>query len=472
MRISDIISLAREYLLLGMAAVAVCAVLYFLGYIVLYKILGKGKRKPPKLMLLWGAVFLCYLVVVFGATMLSRAGGYENGRIMPLFYAYKSAWNSFSEREWRNIILNILLFVPLGFLLPLGVKFFQKFWRTYLAGLALTALIEMTQLLLNRGIFEMDDILNNVLGTMVGYGIFAMVRYFVRIARKESGHVGGMIALQIPLMAVVLAFVTIFTCYGRQELGNIGNAYIMPYDKDLLNVHTDLDLDGAERQVPVYRAEVLTKEQTRELAEHFLEKTGTVLDEAATDVYEDTVVYYGKSGCTLWVNYVGGTYEYTDFSVTFSEEEISEREGAFEEEIRGVLENDYEIEIPEEAEFEEQTEGTYLFTMDAFSDGEDLWDGTLSCTYYENGKMGTIRNDLVRGESYKDFSILSEQEAYGQLCAGKFRYFEREEKMNIEVEEIELDYVADSKGFYQPVYLFVGTVNSYRTEIVIPAICD
>ena len=38
-------------------------------------------------------------------------------------------------KDRRNIVLNILLFVPFGFLLPLGIRFFRRFWVTYLTGL-------------------------------------------------------------------------------------------------------------------------------------------------------------------------------------------------------------------------------------------------------------------------------------------------------------------------------------------------
>ena len=67
---------------------------------------------------------------------------------------------SFSKAAWRNIILNICMFIPLGFLLPFLDKF-KIWWKNYLVGLATTLIIELLQLVTHRGIFEIDDIINN-----------------------------------------------------------------------------------------------------------------------------------------------------------------------------------------------------------------------------------------------------------------------------------------------------------------------
>ncbi len=220
MRVSDIMSLAKEYLLLGMAAAIFAAVLFLLGYFIVYRKLCGGTRKiKPGRLFLYG-VFICYLMVVFGATMLSRGAYWESRMQWRLFYSYREAWNHFSAREWRNIILNILLFVPFGFLLPFLFSKFRVFWKTYLAGLGLTVLIEVGQLVLKRGIFETDDIFNNFLGAMIGYGLYRIFYYIVSaVKRKKEGKDRFMPVLlyQIPLGAAVGMFATIFTVYANQE---------------------------------------------------------------------------------------------------------------------------------------------------------------------------------------------------------------------------------------------------------------
>ena len=133
MRIRDIISIGSSFVTLGIVVVALIGVI-LLVYNLIRKFRKQKKVSIPIGRLLLYAVFIVYIVVVVGATMLrysmhSFSGGI--GEIYPLFYSYKEAWNHFSAREWRNIILNIMMFVPFGFLLPLVSKKFQVFWKTW-----------------------------------------------------------------------------------------------------------------------------------------------------------------------------------------------------------------------------------------------------------------------------------------------------------------------------------------------------
>jgi glycopeptide antibiotics resistance protein len=93
---------------------------------------------------------------------------------------------------WRNIGGNILLFVPLGFLLP---ALRPVDWRRLLlAGLLASVSIECTQLLLDvfvgaKHIVSSDDVLLNVIGASIGYASFLAVRHAVEKA-SEHRHAG------------------------------------------------------------------------------------------------------------------------------------------------------------------------------------------------------------------------------------------------------------------------------------------
>ena len=167
--------IAREYLLIG-GILAVVIVTSFLAIRHFHaKRNGKEHRKINIKRLLWWLVFLCYIFVVVGATMLSRGNNYEYDTITPLFYSYKTAWNNWSMTEWRNIILNICMFVPFGLLLPMGLKWFRKFYRTYAAGFLFSLFIEISQMIFKIGIFEPDDLMNNTLGAMMGFGLYIVL---------------------------------------------------------------------------------------------------------------------------------------------------------------------------------------------------------------------------------------------------------------------------------------------------------
>ena len=66
---------------------------------------------------------------------------------------------------WKDIWLNILLFIPLGYIIG-G-------WRSLIIGFVLSGLIEAVQYYAHIGYCEMDDIFNNTLGAGIGVGIKA-----------------------------------------------------------------------------------------------------------------------------------------------------------------------------------------------------------------------------------------------------------------------------------------------------------
>nr|WP_319489718.1 VanZ family protein [uncultured Caproiciproducens sp.] len=86
----------------------------------------------------------------------------------------------------RPYLENILLFVPFGFLLPLIWEQYHPFRKTMLAGLSFSFVIEFSQLF-DRRITDIDDLLMNTLGTLVGWLLWQiMKKCFSRIYEKIS----------------------------------------------------------------------------------------------------------------------------------------------------------------------------------------------------------------------------------------------------------------------------------------------
>lgn len=79
-----------------------------------------------------------------------------------------------------DYILNIILFIPLGFLLPIIWPDKNKLKLVVLSGVSFSLLIELSQLFNNRRT-DIDDILMNTLGTILGYLFF---RILIRITKK------------------------------------------------------------------------------------------------------------------------------------------------------------------------------------------------------------------------------------------------------------------------------------------------
>lgn len=75
-----------------------------------------------------------------------------------------------------NLVGNVVIFIPLGFLTAVLWKPFRPLWRCLLLGGGIIVCIELTQLLARVGSCDLDDLLLNVMGIAVGYCLFRMAK--------------------------------------------------------------------------------------------------------------------------------------------------------------------------------------------------------------------------------------------------------------------------------------------------------
>lgn len=111
-----------------------------------------------------------YIFFIVYMTLMFRRTGSPRGRF-ELFRAYRSFFTSPYTR--RQIIYNILLFVPLGSILVALKGKTTKAWLLLLFPVLLSFVIECTQYFTGLGMFELDDIFNNGMGGAIGFLISA-----------------------------------------------------------------------------------------------------------------------------------------------------------------------------------------------------------------------------------------------------------------------------------------------------------
>lgn len=80
----------------------------------------------------------------------------------------------FSDGISLSFILNIFLFVPLGFLCPLICRKCERARNTILIGFGLSLFVEISQLFTLARATDIDDLLTNVTGTIIGYLVFKL----------------------------------------------------------------------------------------------------------------------------------------------------------------------------------------------------------------------------------------------------------------------------------------------------------
>ena len=116
--------------------------------------------------------FSCmYPFMVISITFLSREPGSRSGTDLLLF-------STFSRNPYGNRypIENILLLIPFGWLLPLLWRPCRRLRWCLGAGILFSVVIEVSQYITKRGFLQVDDIMTNALGTMIGFGISVGIR--------------------------------------------------------------------------------------------------------------------------------------------------------------------------------------------------------------------------------------------------------------------------------------------------------
>ncbi len=90
---------------------------------------------------------------------------------------------SYSQIAFTNLIANLLIFFPMGFFVPVFIKKINFFQYTTLMFIILL-FVELTQLILRLGIFDIDDIILNLSGAILGYIIYKIIKGVYEYGRK------------------------------------------------------------------------------------------------------------------------------------------------------------------------------------------------------------------------------------------------------------------------------------------------
>lgn len=130
--------------------------------------------------------FIFYLAALVQITVIRGGIGFNDLltaphdgstiQLVPLVYTLQQA-----KAGWWAIIYpvcgNLLWFAPLGYLLPqIAAKHWSSWQHSALCGLLLSCSIEMLQWLFGSGVSDIDDVLFNVLGALLGYTVFTILK--------------------------------------------------------------------------------------------------------------------------------------------------------------------------------------------------------------------------------------------------------------------------------------------------------
>lgn len=125
---------------------------------------------------------LIYVGFILLVTLFIREIGSGGKLAWTPFWSWKMVLQLHNLWLLWQILLNILLFVPLGALLALNRGLSAKV--TVLMGFGLSLCIELCQLVFRLGLFEWDDILHNGVGCALGMAVMRICKYIMQRARS------------------------------------------------------------------------------------------------------------------------------------------------------------------------------------------------------------------------------------------------------------------------------------------------
>ena len=143
-------------------------------------ILRVFKIKVPLSDVLSAMVLAIYVSIILQLTLVCRADNSRIGIELDIFHGLMGPNSDFRWLMIAYVVLNCLLFVPFGFVISLfsfinerekGIQFIA----VLLISLTCSLIIECVQLMTGRGYYELQDLVFNTLGGVIGWGVFQII---------------------------------------------------------------------------------------------------------------------------------------------------------------------------------------------------------------------------------------------------------------------------------------------------------
>ena len=109
------------------------------------------------------SLLIMYIVGVFGVTILCKFPGERMYSLIP-FSAYVMNFQRGNTWFFKQELFNILMFIPFGVIV--GIK--KNLKQTVLFGFSFSLIIEIIQFITARGSFDVNDLIWNTFGTLIG----------------------------------------------------------------------------------------------------------------------------------------------------------------------------------------------------------------------------------------------------------------------------------------------------------------
>ncbi len=147
----------------------------------------KNKKKirvMGKILFVLYVVFIVYFLIFsdwYGRTGTMDSYHYN---LVP-FQEIKRFWNYRTDvgffAMFTNLFGNVVIFVPFGIFLPMASKY-RNVFATFFSSFGISLCVEIFQLITRVGCFDVDDLMLNTLGGLIGHALYTI---FVILRRRH-----------------------------------------------------------------------------------------------------------------------------------------------------------------------------------------------------------------------------------------------------------------------------------------------
>ena len=124
-----------------------------------------------------------YIFLIFCSTVFFRTTSELRKYDIHPFWSYKAIQDGREDLLAENI-MNVVVFVPVGLLF--GIAFKQMtWWKALMIGCSISVTIESLQFFFLRGFSEVDDVLHNMVGCLIGLEMLTILRIILKIRYKN-----------------------------------------------------------------------------------------------------------------------------------------------------------------------------------------------------------------------------------------------------------------------------------------------
>ena len=157
----------------------------FIGMLVYVMICKKICHRIEKGRMVAAFLFFTYVIMLLNITYFSREPGSRSRLDLQLF----STWDAWPQSR-AYFVENILLFLPFGCFLPIVWPQAENVLTLALSACMISIGIEMAQYITGRGYSQLDDIVTNTAGAVIGYLLFFITAKIIRLSRKRKEYRG------------------------------------------------------------------------------------------------------------------------------------------------------------------------------------------------------------------------------------------------------------------------------------------